>query len=65
MPIHGWPTHFTSHPYASVMCYPVHRYMAANQRCKMAEDTIKYETKNVGQYSKMVEEKFKEVRTLH
>ena len=27
----------------------------------MAEDTIKYETKNVGQYSKMVEEKFEEV----
>ena len=42
----------------------VHRYMAANQRCKMAEDTIKYETKNVEQYSKMVEEKFEEVSRI-
>ena len=40
------------------------RYMAANQRCKFAEDTIQTETENMEQLSKMVEEKFSEVRTL-
>ena len=37
--------------------------MAANQRCKFAEDTIQRETENMEQLSKMVEEKFNEVRT--
>ena len=36
--------------------------MAANQRCKLAEETIQGETENMEQLSKMVEEKFSEVR---
>ncbi len=36
--------------------------MAANERCKKAEDTIKSQTGNVERYSKLVEEKFNEVR---
>lgn len=35
--------------------------MAANQRCKSAEETIQRETENMEQLSKMVEEKFNEV----
>lgn len=42
-------------------CILVCRYMAANQRCKTAEDTINSETRNVERYSKMVEERFNEV----
>ncbi len=39
------------------------RYMAANQRCKTAEETINSETRNVERYSKLVEERFNEVQT--
>ena len=48
-----------------VVLYNIHvyRYMAANQRCKFAEDTIQTETENMEQLSKMVEEKVSEVRT--
>lgn len=46
-----------------VVLYNIYRYMAANQRCKFAEDTIQTETENMEQLSKMVEEKFSEVRT--
>ena len=38
--------------------------MAANQRCKFAEDTIQRETENMEQLSKMVEDKFDEVRII-
>lgn len=47
------------------MCHVMHcelRYMAANERCKSAEETIKRETENMEQLSKTVEEKFNEVR---
>ena len=37
------------------------RYMAANERCKSAEQTIQRETRNMEQLSKAVDEKFKEV----
>ena len=36
--------------------------MAANQRCKFAEETIQRETENMEQLSRTVEEKFNEVR---
>ena len=37
------------------------RYMAANERCKSAEQTIQRETENMEQLSKAVDEKFNEV----
>ncbi len=39
------------------------RYMAANERCKTAENTIESQTGNVERYSKLVDEKFNEVHT--
>lgn len=38
--------------------------MEANQRCKFAEETIQTETTNVEQLTKIVEEKFNEVRIV-
>ena len=35
--------------------------MAANERCKTAEETIERETKNMDELSKAVKEKFSEV----
>lgn len=37
------------------------RYMAANERCKSAEQTIQRETENMEQLSKAVDKKFNEV----
>ena len=39
--------------------------MAANQRCKLAEETIATETRNVKELSKTVEDKFNEVSSKH
>ena len=52
------------------LLYPcMYRYMAANQKCKDADGTIKIESKNVEHLTKVVEENFNEVcyssRFLH
>jgi len=39
--------------------------MAANQRCKSAEDTIRQESANVEHYSKLVDERFNEISPLY
>ncbi len=59
---HGWlhlkyKRHLTCKTFTVYLC----RYMAANQRCKTAEETINSETRNVEHYSKLVEERFNEV----
>ena len=45
--------------------YTMYRYMAANQKCKDADGTIKIESKNVEHLTKVVEEKFKEVHVCY